>query len=137
MVEIVLTYDGDLRSTAKHGPSGSEVTTDAPVDNHGKGEHFSPTDLLATALGSCMLTYLGLAGNRHEWDMRGTQVTVRKEMVADPLRRVGRLTVEIKLNRSFDDKEMKILTNAVITCPVKLSLNDRIEVPIHFIQGKS
>lgn len=133
MVEITLTYDGDLRSTAIHGPSGSAIVTDAPVDNHGKGEHFSPTDLLATSLGSCMLTYIGLAGARHEWDMRGTRVTVKKEMVADPLRRVGRLTVEIALPRKFDDKELKILTNAVTTCPVKLSLNDRIEVPIFFV----
>lgn len=134
MVEITLTYNGQLRSTALHGPSGKTLVTDAPADNHGKGESFSPTDLLATALGSCMLTYIGLAANRHGWDVVGTVITVKKEMVADPLRRVGRLTVEIALTRAFDDKEMKILTNSVTTCPVKLSLSDQIEVPIHFIQ---
>lgn len=134
MVEITLTYNGELRSTAIHGPSGTTLVADAPVDNHGKGESFSPTDLLATSLGACMLTYIGLAGARHGWDVTGTVIRVRKEMVADPLRRVGRLTVEIQLTRSFDDKEMKILTNSVTTCPVKLSLSDQIEVPIHFVQ---
>ena len=134
MVEITLTYNGELRSTAIHGPSGKTVVTDAPVDNHGKGESFSPTDLLATALGSCMLTYIGMAANRHGWDVAGTVIVVRKEMVADPLRRVGRLTVEILLTRHFDDKEMKILTNSVTTCPVKLSLSSQVEVPIHFVQ---
>ncbi len=132
MVEMSIRYDGDLRSTIVHGPSGTTLVSDAPTDNHGRGESFSPTDLLAASLGSCMLMYIGLAANRHGWDVTGTTLTIRKEMVADPLRRVGRLTVEIHLNRSFDDKEMKILTNAVTTCPVKLSISDRIEVPIHF-----
>jgi putative redox protein len=134
MVEIDLVYEGQLRSTARHTPSGTTLVADAPVDNHGRGESFSPTDLVATALGSCMLTYIGLAADKHGWDMVGTRISVKKEMVADPLRRIGRLIVDITLNRDFDDKGLKILTNAVTTCPVKLSISDRIEVPITFKQ---
>jgi putative redox protein len=134
MVEIDLVYEGQLRSTARHTPSGTTLVADAPVDNHGRGESFSPTDLVATALGSCMLTYIGLAAEKHGWDVVGTRISVKKEMVADPLRRIGRLIVDITLNRDFDDKELKILTNAVTTCPVKLSVSDRIEVPITFKQ---
>lgn len=134
MVEIDLVYEGQLRSTARHEPSGTTLVADAPVDNHGRGESFSPSDLVAAALGSCMLTYIGLAANKHGWDVVGTRISVKKEMVADPLRRIGRLIVDITLNREFDDKELKILTNAVTTCPVKLSISDRIEVPITFKQ---
>lgn len=133
MVEMTLIYEGELRSTATHGPSGTTLTADAPIDNHGRGESFSPTDLLATALGSCMLTYVGLTATKHGWDVRGTKLTVKKEMVADPLRRVGRLIVDIKLNKPYDDHEMMILTNAVNTCPVKLSISEKIQVPVTFV----
>lgn len=132
MVEMTISYEGELRCKAVHGPSGAVVLTDAPVDNHGKGESFSPSDMLAASLGACMLTIMGISAERHEWDLTGTRIVVRKEMIADPLRRVGRLVVDIHLNRAFDDKEMKILTNAVTTCPVKLSISDRIEVPVTF-----
>lgn len=135
MVEITIRYDGELRSTATHGPSQTTLIADAPVDNHGKGESFSPTDLLATALGTCMATYLGLAANRHGYDLVGTKITVVKDMVADPLRRVGKLTVTIALPRPMDEKDVKILTNSVTTCPVKLSISDRIDVPITFTVG--
>lgn len=132
MVEMMLTYDGDQRSTAVHGPSGTVLIIDAPVDNGGKGESYSPSDLVATALGACMLTYIGKAADRHGWDVSGTRIVVQKDMVADPLRRIGRLVVDIHLTRDFDDKEMRILTNTVTTCPVKLSISDQIEVPITF-----
>ncbi|MBU3678379.1 MAG: OsmC family protein [Candidatus Kapabacteria bacterium] len=130
MVEISLTYDGELRTRAVHGPSGTGLITDAPVDNHGKGESFSPTDLLATALGSCMLTYVGLTANKHGWDVRGTSVTVHKEMVADPIRRIGRLTVQIHIPLALTDQELALIEQAVITCPVKESISDRIQVPL-------
>ncbi len=133
MVEIQIRYDGDLRSTATHGPSGTTLITDAPVDNHGKGESFSPTDLLATALGTCMSTYLGLAANKHGYDLVGSRIQVIKEMTANPLRRVGKLSVTITLPRAMDDKDMKILTNHVTSCPVRLSISDSIEVPITFV----
>jgi putative redox protein len=132
MVEIRINYDGGPRSIAVHGPSGDTLHTDAPVDNGGTGASFSPTDLLATALGTCMATYLGKAAEKHGWDLEGTRLTVRKDMVADPIRRVGRLAVDIYIPGEFDDKAMKILTNYVTTCPVKLSISDRIDVPITF-----
>jgi putative redox protein len=130
MVESTLIYNGELRTTATHGPSGSEIQTDAPVDNHGKGENFSPSDLLATALGACMLTYIGITAAKHEWNVEGTRLTVKKEMVADPLRRIGRLVVDVYLTKSFEDKDLKLITNAITTCPVKLSISDQIQVPI-------
>lgn len=132
MVEIHINYDGGPRSFAVHGPSADRIHTDAPVDNGGTGSSFSPTDLLATALGTCMATYLGKAAEAHGWNLEGTRLLVRKDMVADPLRRVGRLSVDIYIPGEFDDKAMKIMTHAVTTCPVKLSISDRIEVPVTF-----
>lgn len=132
MVEITITYNGELRSTASHGPSGTVLVADAPVDNHGKGESFSPTDLLATALGTCMLTYVGITGKAHGWPVEGTRLIVKKEMIADPLRRVNRLVVDIYLPPGFKEEHIAVITNAVITCPVKLSISERIHVPITF-----
>lgn len=132
MVEIHINYDGGPRSIAVHGPSADRIHTDAPVDNGGTGASFSPTDLLATALGTCMATYLGKAAEAHGWNLEGTRLLVRKDMVADPLRRVGRLSVDIYIPGEFDDKAMKVMTHAVTTCPVKLSISDRIEVPVTF-----
>jgi putative redox protein len=134
MVEMHLTYDGQQRVTAVHVPTKKKIQTDAPVDNGGKGQSFSPSDLLASALGACMLTYIGKAGDRNGWNVEGTRIVLQKEMVADPMRRVGRIIVDIYLNQAFDDKDMRTLTNAVTTCPVKLSISDQIEVPITFYQ---
>jgi uncharacterized OsmC-like protein len=130
MVEIAITYDGTLRCSAIHGPSGTGLITDAPVDNHGKGESFSPTDLLATALGTCMMTYIGLLADRKGWDVAGTTMKVQKEMVADPIRRVGRLTVDIHVPLELAEADLTIIENTVSTCPVKMSISDRIQVPI-------
>ena len=136
MVEIAITYDGTLRCSASHGPSGTGLITDAPVDNHGKGESFSPTDLLATALGTCMMTYIGLLAERSGWDVTGTTMRVQKEMVADPIRRVGRLVVDIHIPVELSDKDLTVVENTVNTCPVKMSISDRIQVPIT-VTGKN
>src|SRR3954468_16103644 len=96
-VQIDIAYQGQLRCEAKHGPSGNKFVTDAPVDNHGKGESFSPTDLVATALGACMLTIMGIFAQRHEVDLTGTTVSVQKEMTAVPPRRIAKLTTEIRV----------------------------------------
>ncbi len=133
MVEIALTYNGHLRCTATHGPSGTSLITDPPVDNQGRGESFSPTDLLATALGSCMMTYVGITAKKHGWDLQGTTMRVEKHMVADPLRRVGKLAVTIYLPVVATDEMMRSLMNAVTTCPVKLSISERIDVPVEII----
>jgi len=95
MVEIELVYEAGLRTRASHGPSGAALETDAPVDNHGRGESYSPTDLVATALGGCMLTVMGILAERHSWPLDGTRVRIEKHMVAEPLRRIGRLLAEI------------------------------------------
>ena len=88
-VEINITYEGGLLCTATHGPSGTTLTTDAPVDNGGKGAVFSPTDLVATALGTCMATIMGLVAERNNLNIDGLQIQVIKEMTADPVRRIG------------------------------------------------
>src|SRR5512146_333687 len=93
MVQVDVSYEGSLRCVARHGPSGATLTTDAPVDNMGRGAAFSPTDLVATALGTCMLTIMGIVAQRHNIDISGATVSVTKEMAALPVRRIGRLTV--------------------------------------------
>src|SRR5476651_974551 len=88
MVEMHAEYKGQLSCVVRHGPSGAEITTDAPKDNHGLGRNFSPTDLLAAALGTCMLTVMGIYAQKHNWDLTGARAEIVKEAVADPVRRV-------------------------------------------------
>src|SRR3954465_7200740 len=101
MVEINVTYNGQLRTTATHGPSGGTLITDAPADNMGKGEAFSPTDLAATALATCVLTTMGIVAQRHNLDMTGATASVTKEMVTTPPRRIGRLALTVRMPRKF------------------------------------
>jgi len=133
MVTIDIQYQGDLRCEAVHQPSGTHLTTDAPKDNHGKGESFSPSDLVATALGTCMLTIMGIAARSMNVDLKGTHVTVQKEMVATPLRRIGKLTVQIKVPGQFTDEQKQKLERAAYTCPVHKSLNEDIQIPVEFV----
>ncbi len=133
MVDINIVYQGELRSEATHGPSGTILTTDAPKDNHGKGESFSPTDLVATALGSCMLTVMGIAARTLQVDLTGTKVHVKKEMAAKPVRRIDTLTVTINVPTTLDDKKREQLTKAALNCPVYHSLHPDIKTPIEFI----
>ena len=135
MVHIDITYEGGLRTRAVHGPSGTELITDAPTDNQGKGESFSPTDLLATSVGSCMLTIMGIVAERHEWDMKGATARVVKSMAADPKRRVSEVAVTITVPGDFDDKARKALERAAMTCPVHTTLGDKVELPVTFQWG--
>lgn len=136
MVEIRIAYDGELHCTAKHEPSGSVLGTDAPVDNHGRGESFSPTDLVATALGSCMLTVMGILANRRGWDISGIGVHVKKEMTREPPRRIACLAVDFtippRISVRLDDEARRELEHAARTCPVRLSIHEDIDVPIRF-----
>ena len=132
MVQIDVIYEGELHTTARHGPSGAELATDAPVDNAGRGESFSPTDLVATAIGSCMLTVMGIVAERRNIDMAGARARVRKHMVADPVRRIGKLEVTIDLPAGLEADERKVLENAARTCPVHKSLHPDMEVPLNF-----
>jgi putative redox protein len=135
MVTIDIEYRGDLRCEALHQPSGTRLNTDAPRDNHGKGESFSATDLVATALGTCMLTIMGIVARNMNIDLKGTQVTVQKEMVATPLRRIGKLGVKIKVPGKFTEEQKKKLENAAFTCPVHKSLHPDVQIPVEFVWG--
>ena len=132
MVEIDIVYNGELRCLATHQPSGTVLATDAPKDNHGKGESFSPTDLVATALGTCMLTIMGIAAQSMQIDLTGTKVVVRKEMAAKPARRIGTLAVTIDVPLSLGEAQRQKLINAAMTCPVHKSMHPDIQMPIDF-----
>lgn len=122
-----IKYLGNLRTEMVHISSGSTVITDAPVDNKGKGENFSPTDLVATALGSCMLTIIGIAGNEHGFDITGSTVEIEKIMQANP-RKISAINInlQIKGQSVYSDKEKLIIEKAAKTCPVALSLHQDI-----------
>ena len=135
MVEIDITYEGDLRCTAVHQPSGTVLHTDAPKDNMGKGESFSPTDLAATGLGTCMMTVMGILARRLEVDLTGTRVKVTKEMAAAPIRRIARLRVDITVPRIVSPEHRQQLERAAHTCPVSKSLHPDVEVPVTFQWG--
>jgi len=132
-VEIRLSYEGGLRCAAVHGPSGARLHTDAPVDNHGRGEAFSPTDLVTAALGACMLTIMGIVAERHGIDVRGVTVRLEKHMLADPDRRIGRLPAVITVPGRVSEEHKKLLERAALTCPVHKSLDPRIERPVQFV----
>jgi putative redox protein len=132
MVDMSISYEGGLRCLATHGPSGSQIHTDAPKDNHGKGEAFSPTDLVGVALGTCMLTTMAIVAERKGIDLRGTRVRVVKEMVADPTRRIGRLTVEFVSGTQLSDDQRQLLENAANACPVHKALHGHVDVPVTF-----
>lgn len=132
MVTIQVLYQGELRTQATHGPSRVELVTDAPVDNQGKGASFSPTDLVATSLGTCMLTTMGIVAKRHGWELEGASATVEKHMVADPERRIGKLTVALRIPGAFGAKERTILERTALTCPVHKSLHPKVEIPVTF-----
>jgi len=130
MVEMKVVYEGGLRCAVTHGPSGNQITTDAPVDNHGKGEAFSPTDLVAAATGACMVTILGIVAEREQVDVTGTTVVVQKEMSADTPRRISRLVIEISVPLSSDHCSRRKLEAAAMACPVKQSLHPDIAIEI-------
>ena len=132
MVNISIRYEGGLRCEAVHGPSGRNLFTDAPVDNHGKGESFSPTDLVATALGSCMATIMGIVAERHDLDIAGMKIEVTKEMMKDAPRRIARLAAMIEVPLPADHPDRELLERAALTCPVHQSLHPEIEKALEF-----
>jgi uncharacterized OsmC-like protein len=128
-----IIYNGSLRTTATHLQSGTVIETDAPKDNHGMGERFSPTDLVATALGSCMLSIMGIASKTHNISMEESECTIEKIMVADP-RRISEIVAHLymKGQPEFSEKEKAILERAALTCPVYLSLHADIKKTVTF-----
>ncbi len=134
-VEINLTYQGGLHCTATHGPSRQTLNTDAPVDNGGKGAAFSPTDLVATALGTCMGTVMGLVAKRNNLDIEGLQIQVIKEMTAGPVRRIGSLKTRLVFARgkALSATDRAKLEAAARACPVKHSLHPDVQTPVEFV----
>lgn len=132
MATSKITYSGNLRTQAIHLQSGNIIITDAPTDNNGKGEAFSPTDLLATSLGCCMLTIMGIVADRHGINLEGTSIEITKNMEANP-RRVGEIVVEFTMPKNnFTDKEKELLEHAAHTCQVAKSLSAELKQTIIF-----
>jgi len=132
MVEMDVTYEGDLHCSAKHGPSGNVLTTDAPKDNQGRGEAFSPTDLVGAAMGTCMLTVMGIFAQRHNIDLSGATAHVGKEMVVAPVRRIGKLTIAIHVPKPVAPEHRQPLEKAALTCPVYSSLHPDVQKSVTF-----
>lgn len=132
MATSKITYNGGLRTTSVHERSGNEIITDAPVDNKGKGEAFSPTDLLATSLGNCMLTIVGIAANEHGFSIDGATCEITKIMAENP-RRVAEIVVNFQFPaNSYTDKDKKIIERSANTCPVAYSLHPDIKKTVSF-----
>ena len=125
-------YKGELRTEAEHLRSGKTIITDAPIDNQGKGEAFSPTDLVATALASCMLTIMGIVARRDGIKLEGTIAEVEKNMAKNP-RRIGEIKIKIKFSQKLNRDEREKLERAAKTCPVSGSLNENLKETFEFI----
>lgn len=132
MVHMSLIYEGGLRCLATHGPSGATLQTDAPMDNHGRGEAFSPTDLVATGLAACIATTMGIVATRHRWDITGMRLEVTKEMSKDTPRRIVRLSTDVWLPIARATDPNRLLERAAATCPVHRSLHPDVEKPVVF-----
>jgi uncharacterized OsmC-like protein len=132
MVTITSRYDGGLRCTSTHSPSQVTLITDAPVDNHGKGESFSPTDLVATAVANCMMTVMAIAAERHGVDVKGATVTIGKEMSSDSPRRIVGLKSVMTIPLPADHPQRSLLEAAALACPVKKSISTEIDASVEF-----
>ncbi|MBD3265974.1 OsmC family peroxiredoxin [bacterium] len=133
-VQIDIVYEGDFSCKATHAPSTNNLKTDLPVDNGGQGQTFSPTDLVATALGTCLITIMGKVAEQEKIDLAGAQIQVMKEMAADPHRRIGELQTFIKIpkGKALTEKQKTKLENAAKLCPVKQSLHPDTKINLHF-----
>ncbi len=131
-VQIACTYEGELHCAAVHGPSRTALSTDAPADNQGRAETFSPTDLVATALGSCLLTIMGIYARPRGIRIEGARAVVEKEMTKTPPRRIARLNVRVTLPATLTEKQRGALEQAARTCPVAASLHPDVELVLNF-----
>ena len=131
MSKANIIYKNNLRTEAEHIASAQKIITDAPIDNNGKGEAFSPTDLVATALGSCMITIMAIVAEKHGIDISGTNASVKKEMSSNP-RRIIEIIVDINMGKNIDKKDRKRLEKAALACPVHKSLHPDMAKKIQF-----
>ncbi|MDL2330919.1 OsmC family protein [Odoribacter sp. OttesenSCG-928-A06] len=133
MATAKVTYLGDLRTECEHLQSGMKITTDAPTDNQGKGEAFSPTDLCATSLAACMVTIMGIYANTMKIDIVGTDIEVTKVMGTEP-RRIAEVILTFHMpDKSYSDKERKALERAALSCPVHYSLGENVKKTVSFL----
>ncbi len=132
MTPFTVTYRGDLRCGAIHGPSGAQLVTDAPTDNHGRGQSFSPTDLIATGLGTCMMTIMGINARKDGTVLEGSTVHVEKHMTTSPPRRINRIVVRFAMAAGISTARRASLEQAAHTCPVALSLHPEIVQDVSF-----
>ena len=135
MTSSTVSYAGDLRVICTHTKSGSQIATDAPIDNNGKGEAFSPTDLMATSLASCMFTIMGIRANKNNIPFDNAQADVEKIMAEEP-RRISEIKITIQMPKhSYTDEQKKILEDAALNCPVAKSLSSEIKQTVTFEYG--
>ncbi len=133
MVTVKSSYKGNLRTSAVHVASDNTIITDAPVDNNGKGEAFSPTDLVCAALGSCMMTIMGIVAERNNINIEGTEIETTKIMASEP-RRIAEIVLNFKMpSQDYTAKEKAMLENAARSCPVALSLHPDVKQTINFV----
>ena len=135
MATIETKYLGGLRTEATHVQSGTKIITDAPVDNQGKGEAFSPTDLLSASLASCMLTIMGIKARDNNIDIDNTTCSITKIMAANP-RRVAEIVINFKFPKQYTNEEQKILETAALTCPVYFSVSEDMKKTVDFGWGE-
>ena len=128
---VNIIYKNNLRTEAEHIVSGEKIITDAPIDNNGKGEAFSPTDLIATALGSCIITIMGIVAQKHGIDLSETNASVKKEMSSNP-RRISEVIIDINMDKNIEKKDRKLLERAALACPVHKSLHPDLIKKIQF-----
>lgn len=131
MATATIDYNGNLRTSATHIRSNTTIITDAPVDNNGKGEAFSPTDLVATALGSCMITLMGIKAEKNGFELGGTCVSLTKHMGTNP-RRITAIEIELKITGNYTDAQIAILKDAALNCPVAKSIHPEINQRVKF-----
>ncbi len=133
MTKMSINYLGELRTEATHLQSGNKLITDAPKDNHGKGEAFSPTDLLATSLAACMLSIMGINANKNNFSIEGASAEIEKIMASNP-RRVEEVKIIITMGKhNYSDEQKKMLKVAALNCPVALSLNKELKQTVEFV----
>lgn len=135
MTSVTIEYQGNLRCKAVHELSGTVLTTDAPRDNHGKGESFSPSDLVATALGSCILSVMGLKARMLNVDISGATAVVDKEMANAPARKIKKIAVKVRVPHQLSTEQRQALEAAAHTCPVHKSMHPDVEMPIEIVWG--
>lgn len=130
MTRIKVRYTGRLHAEATHTPSGAVLSTDAPTDHDGLGESFAPTDLLATSLGTCLLTIMGIEAKKMGWDFTGATATVDKEIAPEGPRRVGALRATVNMPAHLTNPQLLYLRTAAYRCPVLVTLKDAVEITI-------